>query len=66
MRWSAVLVSAALGAFAAGSADAQPMQISPPVARPPASIPAKPAQKPKAAQQTKPAQSRTKSVQRPA
>ena len=31
-------------------ADAQPMQISPPVARPPASIPAKPAQKPKAAQ----------------
>ncbi len=50
MKRSAVLVFASLGVFAAGHANAQPMQISPPVARPPASIPAKPAQKPKAAQ----------------
>ena len=45
-------MSAAIGAFAGDSAGAQPMQITPPVARPPASIPAKPAkpkEKPKAA-----------------
>ena len=47
MRTKAVLVSAVLAAFLAADAHAQPMQISPPIARPPASIP-KPAQKPKA------------------
>ena len=47
MRTKAVVVAAVLGAFVTADAHAQPLQISPPIARPPASI-TKPAQKPKA------------------
>ena len=52
MRTKAVVVAAVLGAFVTADAHAQPLQISPPIARPPASIP-KPAQQPKAAQKPK-------------
>ena len=47
-----LILGAAIGVLAVDGAGAQPMQITPPVARPPASIPTKPAkpkEKPKAA-----------------
>jgi len=37
-----LILGAAIGVLAVDGAGAQPMQITPPVARPPASIPAKP------------------------
>src|SRR5712671_4830696 len=50
MKLAKVLILSLIGAAISASAAAQaPMQISPSVARPPANIPSKPAQKPKAA-----------------